>query len=91
MSRTNRDIRKLKRRKLVEKWLEDWSPNRPITPYPGDDYYNWMSSYPHWWDTMHHHAPARRFNRDKLTKILKEENEDDGNWRDHKKPHKYYW
>lgn len=87
MSKTYRDSRRVKRNQAIKQWL-----NGPLhLPYPGDDFHRWTSSYPHWWDTLHHHAKARRFNRDKLHQVLKDPESDDGNWRDHRKPHIYYW
>jgi hypothetical protein len=47
--------------------------------------WHWMMNYPGWWDTMYHHAPARRAERDMLRNL-----EEDG-YPDHRKPHEYYW
>lgn len=91
MSKTRRDRDRVKMRKALEAW-RDAGPNRGPLPPDLEAYYRtWTQRYPHWWDTVHHHAPSRRMNRDKLRKVMKEEAPDDGNWADHKKPHKYYW
>lgn len=87
MSKTRRDANRIKRRQQIDEWLKNKDQHFPSDP---DGYY-WASHYPHWWDTMYHHAPARRFNREKLHRVMKEGEEDDGDWRDHRKPHKYYW
>jgi hypothetical protein len=75
----------------LEKWLESRDPFDPLPPNLSRHYQHWAQRYPHWWDTLFHHAPARRQLRDKLRQVKKGEIEDDGNWPNHKKPHKYYW
>lgn len=90
MARTRRDSLRVKMSRELDRWLSD---GRPVTALPPDveaHYKTWTQRYPHWWDTMYHHAPTRRSNRDKLRRVMRGE-EDDGNWRNHKKPHKYYW
>lgn len=93
MSNTRRDKVRVKMRRAVDEWFK-----KPITPREPckleEDamahYHHWTSRYPHWWDTLYHHAPARRHNREKLKDVVKGV-EDDGDWRDHRRPHKYYW
>ena len=57
----------------------------------GEDWkwWGWLQNYPGWWDTMFHHAPARRKERDLLKAAEKGATVTD--WPDHRKPHTYYW
>jgi hypothetical protein len=89
MSKTHRDRYRALNKRLYKEWR-----SHPITspaPKPIGPYFNWVRSYPHDHDTLYHHAPARRFNRDKLKRVADDPEADDGNWRDHKRPHVYYW
>ena len=91
MSKTRRDSLRVKMSRELDRWLENGGPHHALRPDVDAHYRTWTQRYPHWWDTLYHHAPTRRNNRDKLRKVMKGEAEDDGNWGDHKKPHKYYW
>lgn len=93
MSRTHRDSLRVKARQALNDWRES-TKNKlgfGLPTLPSRYFHHWTSRYPHWWDTLFHHSPARRKNRDKLKKVATGQQEDDGNWADHKKPHKYYW
>ena len=52
-------------------------------------HWGWLRNYPGWWDTLMHHAPARRKERDRLTATLKGATVTD--WPDHKRPHSFWW
>lgn len=81
MSRTFRDIRNAKRKRLAWK---DW-------PAEIQDPVGFYSREPSWWHKETTHRPARRDVFQKLHNVLSGREEDDGNWPDHKKPHIYYW
>lgn len=50
-----------------------------------------MSSWPRWWDILHHNRPRRR--RDRATEglVIRGADPDGLCWELSRRPHKYYW
>lgn len=55
-------------------------------------HYHWARSTPSWWNTVFHHRPSRRDTKVKCKKLVDGYYDaDETSFRNHRKPHNYYW